>query len=286
MEKNVFNVHVLNICRPTGRPNQFQLNTRALKSLKVDFDELRTIVVENDKQRFSLILRSSLEQHTVKVPDDDVATAMVSDDPAIEFEVDTLNHALDTSNDPADFVIRANQGHSLTVDVAGLLEPISLESAPSLCVHGTTHHAWPLIMESGGLKRMTRTHVHFAPGLPEGMNPLPDDDEAGNVVNSPASSVQPRDAPVISGMRSTSSILVYIDLPYALSSGLRFYRSENGVLLCAGEADTGVIPLQFFERVEERRDGHGILMRNGQVVKESPAHWRSGNSSTRRKTGR
>ena len=122
---------------------------------------------------------------------------------------------------------------------------------------------------------MTRTHVHFASGLPKGMDMIPDDENAGEQDSSAGSQLQPHDAPVISGMRSTSSILIYVNLPFALSSGLQFFRSENGVLLCAGEAETGTIPLKFFRRVEERKEGLGIIMRDGNLVKETPARWKS-----------
>lgn len=275
----------------TCRPDWIQLNTHALRSLKVTFAELRTIVAENDKQRFSLIPMSSLKQPSTTIPNDDAATATSSDAPTVTFEVDAeadveLDTSL-TSDDPTDFLIRANQGHSLAVDSEDLLELITLENAPALCVHGTTHSAWPLILESGGLKRMTRTHVHFASGLPKGMSMLPDDEnEVGKEDSDAGSSIQAKDAPVISGMRSTSSILVYIDVSSALSSGLEFFRSENGVLLCAGEADTGVVPLKFFKRVEERKDGLGILMRDGQVVKELPARSKTGGSGQKKKGGK
>ena len=42
------------------------LNTRAFKSLKITFDELKEVVAKNDKQRFSMIAASSLD----KVPED------------------------------------------------------------------------------------------------------------------------------------------------------------------------------------------------------------------------
>lgn len=36
---------------------------------------------------------------------------------------------------------------------------------------------------------------------------------------------------VISGARSTSHVLIYLDLTSALNAGLRFYLSDNDVLL-------------------------------------------------------
>jgi putative RNA 2'-phosphotransferase len=52
--------------------------------------------------------------------------------------------------------IRANQGHSVEVDLQ--LEPVT---PPALLFHGTASRTVPLIMESG-LKRMARSHVHLS----------------------------------------------------------------------------------------------------------------------------
>ncbi len=77
--------------------------------------------------------------------------------------------------------------------------------------------------------------------------------------------------PVISGMRSTSSILIYLDLLAALAAGLKFGKSQNGVVLTEGD-ESGFVSIKFFKRVEERKRGYGILMRNGEMVKELPKH--------------
>merc|ERR1712054_10825 len=52
---------------------------------------------------------------------------------------------------------------------------------------------------------------------------------------------------VISGMRQSCQVAVYVDLPRAASDGLRFYRSANDVILCAGI--DGVIPPTYIESV-------------------------------------
>ncbi|KAL9094064.1 MAG: hypothetical protein Q9165_003734 [Trypethelium subeluteriae] len=244
------------------------LNTNHLKSKKITFTELRKVVAENDKQRFSLIPISSFQQPSTTIPSDDAATATASNASSVLPDGDAGSETLPTSDDPRDYLIRANQGHSLTVATEGLYEPVTLENAPAMCVHGTTHNAWPLILKSGGLKRMKRTHVHFASGLPQGMSMLPEDYDADAQENENGALMRPQDAPVISGMRASSAIVIYLDLPAALSSGLQFFRSENGVLLCAGEAESGLIPYKFFRRVEERQRGLGILMKNGELVKD------------------
>jgi len=177
------------------------------------------------------------------------------------------------NDDPSNFLIRANQGHSIKVEEEGLLEPITLETElPTIVVHGTTHKAWPQILASGGLKKMTRNHVHFASGLPAGFEVLegPTDTTA-----------EAQKEPVISGMRNTSAVLVFIDLKKALEGGLKFWKSANGVILSEGD-EKGVVPLAYFARVEERKRGVGILMKDGEVVNELPEALTRGGDGGRR----
>ncbi|KAJ2417547.1 hypothetical protein GGF41_005381 [Coemansia sp. RSA 2531] len=72
---------------------------------------------------------------------------------------------------------------------------------------------------------MTRTHIHFAKGLPS-------------------------DEGIISGMRKTANAYIYIDIEQAVSDGIEFYESENGVILSTGLDDSGIIPAKYFERIE------------------------------------
>lgn len=221
------------------------LNNRNLKSLKVTFEELKEIVRENDKQRFTLIPISEQDGQEAEG----------------EEQRDGHQSSLPSSNDPADYLIRANQGHSLKVESEALLQPITLENMPKAAVHGTTHAAWPLIVATGGLKPMGRTHVHFASGLPAGFTSIVESTQDGT-------------APVISGMRNSSTVLIYLNLRKALETGVNFWRSDNGVILSEGN-DKGVVPLELFERVEDRT-GEGILVQDGQIVKEAPASWTRG----------
>ncbi|PIL25190.1 hypothetical protein GSI_13079 [Ganoderma sinense ZZ0214-1] len=119
--------------------------------------------------------------------------------------------------------IRANQGHSIK-SVALDLEPIGCHAdIPSgIAVHGTNKHAWQSI-EHQGLSKMTRNHIHLAQGV------------AGSGI--------------ISGMRSSSQILIFINVQKALDAGIKFYLSDNGVVLTAGN-DQGFLPPEFFSRVE------------------------------------
>jgi 2'-phosphotransferase len=159
------------------------------------------------------------------------------------------------SDDPADFLIRANQGHSIKVDVEGLLTPITVAAGnvPETVVHGTDESAWRLILKSGGLRRMGRNHIHFASGLPAGFKSLAIDS---------ASAEEKEAAPVISGMRKNSSVLVYIDIQAAIEAGINFYISENGVILTEGN-EQGFLSYEFFKRVESRKKDGGVLMSDG-----------------------
>lgn len=103
--------------------------------------------------------------------------------------------------------IRANQGHSKDIgdniddDVA--LTKITLP-LPA-CVHGTNKKAWDTI-QTTGLSPMGRKHIHLASGLVDDIN-------------------------VISGMRKSADVIIYIDMQLAMERGKTFYMSSNGVIL-------------------------------------------------------
>ncbi|KAF2477021.1 uncharacterized protein BDR25DRAFT_300116 [Lindgomyces ingoldianus] len=223
---------------------QDALNTRALKSLNITFPELRAMVAENDKQRFSMILASSLSD-----------SSNITSSPVNRLESEAFDPT-PKSDDPSDYIIRANQGHSISVETEGLLTEVSEESGnvPELCVHGTDEPAWRLILKSGGLRCMGRNHIHFASGLPRGFKSM----DQGI-----AATVEGKDAPhVISGMRKSSTILIYINIRAAMAHGIKFFLSENGVVLTEGN-EKGVLSYEFFEMVESRKKGGGVLMRDG-----------------------
>lgn len=190
-----------------------------LKSLKPTFPEILSAVKDSDKQRFAL---------------------------------KPLHSSTSTSTDLKDWLIRANQGHSIKLDSDALLKPLSLTPdlskgqlpIPPTVVHGTFFAFWPLIKSTGGLKKMGRNHVHFSTGLP-------DDDEG-----------------VISGMRKDAELLIYIDVPKAMKEGnLKFWMSENGVVLTEGEDEEGVVSSKYFKEVVGR-DGAlvGVIWRDGEPM--------------------
>ena len=72
---------------------------------------------------------------------------------------------------------------------------------------------------------MARNHIHFAPGMPSSNG-------------------------VISGMRSSCQIVIYVNTILAMSDGIKFYRSSNGVILSPGD-ESGFLSKRYFEKVAD-----------------------------------
>ncbi|KAK4106631.1 hypothetical protein N658DRAFT_414938 [Parathielavia hyrcaniae] len=205
-----------------------------IRSLAPTFAEILNAVHNSDKQRFAM-----------------------KPNPATNPDLD------ESSTDPSDWLIRANQGHSIKLDSEHLLKPLALPSkegdssaavpdgavpVPPAVIHGTYFAFWPAIVASGGLKPMGRNHVHFSTGLPE-------DAEAG----------------VISGMRSDAEVLVYVDVAASIrdAAGIKWWMSDNGVVLTEGDADR-LVPLKYFREVVGRRQGVGVLWKDGEKAADLP----------------
>ncbi|XP_071832512.1 tRNA 2'-phosphotransferase 1-like [Apostichopus japonicus] len=122
-------------------------------------------------------------------------------------------------------LIAANQGHSFLVEDPEL-EPITDSALFPVVVHGTYFKAWEHI-KTEGLKKMNRTHIHFAQG-------------------------EPGDGEVISGMRGSCQLMIYINLEKALSDGLSFFVSKNGVVLSPGDPSGCISPSYFSDVVQSR----------------------------------
>ena len=122
--------------------------------------------------------------------------------------------------------IRANQGHSIEGVCVGF-EAVGSDKVP-YALHGTYVDAWAIIATEG-ISRMSRTHVHLARDLPG---------ESG----------------VVSGMRSSCEVLIWVDIARAEAHGLAFGQSENGVILTEGP-----IPPSCFHRVTMRRTGETLV---------------------------
>jgi len=122
--------------------------------------------------------------------------------------------------------IRANQGHSMKcVDTSALLTRLThkdINRFPVVC-HGTYWKAWKLI-EREGLKTMTRNHIHMVP----------------------SDTIRGRRG-VISWVRSSCELFIYIDLVSAMRDGIEFFVSQNNIILTAGIE--GVLAPKYFEKV-------------------------------------
>jgi 2'-phosphotransferase len=139
--------------------------------------------------------------------------------------------------------IRANQGHSIPgVDAEALLNRISAEELSTLkIVHGTYHDPWEKYIRHQGLSKMKRNHIHFASGLPH------------------------EDDTVISGMRNTCTVFIYLDGGKCAEDGVAFFRSDNGVLLTAGVNDGGMLPPTYFSYVTSSTGD--VIMENRAAAK-------------------
>jgi 2'-phosphotransferase len=132
--------------------------------------------------------------------------------------------------------IRANQGHSIPGicfdELLTLIPPSELTDL--VIVHGTNTEAWENHIKTKGLSKMNRNHIHFAPGLPDGKDK------------------------VISGMRKSCEVYIFIDGSKCAESQIKFYRSDNGVILSAGEKD-GILPQKYFSKVVDAKTGNVLV---------------------------
>ncbi|KAL6910565.1 KptA family domain-containing protein [Trichoderma evansii] len=192
------------------------LNWGPIRSLKVTLTEIKEVVASNEKQRFTLKLKTTLTAE----PSEEAVT-------------------------PAHYAIRANQGHSVKIESAALLEPITFEAGnvPPRVLHGTYFAFWPAIEESGGLKVMGRNHIHCSTGTPE--------------------------EGVMSGMRKDAELVIEIDVEKSLQDGIQWWRSDNGVLLTEGGQE-GVLSTTYFKKVYGRNIDVGVLWEEGERLSSLP----------------
>ena len=58
---------------------------------------------------------------------------------------------------------------------------------------------------------------------------------------------------VISGLRRSCDIYIYINMEKALQDGYLFFESPNNVILCPGDS-RGFLPPEYFIKVVNKRD--------------------------------
>ena len=95
--------------------------------------------------------------------------------------------------------IRANQGHSISVDVE-----LKEAEPPGYLYHGTASRFLPAIQREG-IRRMSRQYVHLSGEF---------------------------ETAVAVGKRHGNPVVITIDAAAMRRDGITFYRSENGVWLC------------------------------------------------------
>ncbi|KAK6335299.1 hypothetical protein TWF718_010732 [Orbilia javanica] len=226
------------------------LNSKKYRDLQLDFPTLCQVVQENSKKRFKIIRETPGSADSSASAGQEV---LASD--AEDFLPSFDN---DPNPDLSHYFIRANQGHSIHIQDDLLLQPIDEQSVPSICVHGTYYSALTLILQSGGLKKMGRTHIHCAAGLPKASVHF----ETGEEI--PA---------VLSGMRFDAEVLFYIDILKGIQDGLKFWKSDNGVILTTGKEGEDCLPMDYILRVEDvggRAGGGELWTRDEGVIKEWP----------------
>jgi len=105
--------------------------------------------------------------------------------------------------------IRANQGHSVKVDLA-----LAEKTPPNILYHGTATRFLPSILD-GGLKKMKRHHVHLSADI-----------ETASKV----------------GQRHGKLVILTVNAAAMHLAKHKFYKSENGVWL------TDVVPANFLSQ--------------------------------------
>uniref|UniRef100_A0A8W8L5B1 2'-phosphotransferase n=2 Tax=Magallana gigas TaxID=29159 RepID=A0A8W8L5B1_MAGGI len=112
--------------------------------------------------------------------------------------------------------IKATQGHSLEV-LKLELKPVTHYTEVRCAVHGTRIRNWESI-KSKGISKMGRKHIHFAQG------------ERG----------------VKSGFPPYCDMAIEVDVKKAMNDGIKFYISENDVVLTEGR--NGHILPKYFKK--------------------------------------
>lgn len=119
-----------------------------------------------------------------------------------------------------EYFIRANQGHSQKIgeqiDSNKLL--VKITKPVSGVFHGTYKKHLDSI-KATGLNRMARQHIHLAKGL----------DAA-------------------SGKRNDANLIVYVNMENAMTDGINFFESANGVILTEGI--NGILPAKYLTYAE------------------------------------
>ncbi|OWP87928.1 RNA 2'-phosphotransferase [Flavobacterium covae] len=175
--------------------------------------------IKNISKFLSLILRHSPETINLKLDEngwadvEELITKSNKNRKLLDFE--TLQYVVET-NDKKRFSfnddltkIRANQGHSISVDLE--LQP---QTPPDELYHGTVAKFMDAILKDG-LQKMSRQHVHLS---------------------------KDKETAIKVGNRRGGAIILKINTHQMTKDGYLFYCSENGVWL------TDEVPPKYIQR--------------------------------------
>ncbi|KAL0572071.1 tRNA 2'-phosphotransferase [Marasmius crinis-equi] len=150
-----------------------------------------------------------------------------------------------------EWYIRANQGHSIKEVKVELKPVLSSSDIPSgIAIHGTDKKAWEAISKKG-LSKMKRNHIHLAQGL---------------------------SGKTISGMRKSATVFIYVNVPLALTEGVKFFLSDNGVVLTEGD-EKGFLSTRYFEKVEIREKDSVKALEGWETKRDAPQTESASNSA-------
>jgi 2'-phosphotransferase len=183
------------------------------------------IVADCKKQRFTIQKCVAEDEHSSGETKVNTAGDETSDNgkTTSTTNTSTTTNKLTGSSILSQWEIRANQGHSMkSISIEGNVKITDPAKELPLCIHGTYKESVPIIMECG-LNRMKRQHIHMAPGSP------------GQIDQCTGERIK-------SGFRNNCTAIIRINVQRAMEvHGLEFFRSSNGVILCAGD-ESGAIP--------------------------------------------
>lgn len=155
------------------------------------------------------VLLPALLMHMKHKPTEQELRAVVSSDSKNRYTLD------DSTQPPR---IRANQGHTVSVQELEL-QPITDAGQVPFAVHVTGKQGWEAIQQTGELRRMSRTHIHFA------------------------------SKPCHMRTNTWATVMLKLDLERALNEGIKVWRSSNGVVLAEGPIPVKLLSLVTKEQL-------------------------------------
>ncbi len=184
-------------------------------------------------RRLSKILRHEALEYNLNIREDGYIkiTDLVELPDFQDVKFDTLKEIVQQNpknrftikNENNIWYIRANQGHSIPlVKTEKLLTQILI---PCSCIHATNYRALESI-KINGLNKMKRNTIHFSEKYPA---------EYISNENVIVTNVVPK---------LRYQVLIFIDMEKAMKDGIKFWKSDNGVIL--SEGINGIIDPKYF----------------------------------------